>query len=193
MVITKPNIFVVEIHNRMPVILERQDFDQWEHGKPEDAAALMKPAAEEILQRWPVSRRVNSSEAPADDPTLIDEQQAESKGAGRGAALGYCHKAEQYRLVRVAADIAAKTNFHRWPYSLQLRKPAGRVLQRKRLRDFAGPFANEVALELGQPADHGEHEPAGRSLCGESLRAIGRAYGVSHSTIHRVQPSNGTV
>jgi DNA invertase Pin-like site-specific DNA recombinase len=32
-----------------------------------------------------------------------------------------------------------------------------------------------------------------RTVAGESLRAIGRAYGVSHSTIHRVQPSNGTV
>jgi len=33
---------------------------------------LLKPAAENLLQRWPVSKRVNSSKAPADDPTLID-------------------------------------------------------------------------------------------------------------------------
>ncbi len=26
----------------------------------------------DMLQRWPVSKRVNSSKAPADDPTLID-------------------------------------------------------------------------------------------------------------------------
>jgi hypothetical protein len=26
----------------------------------------------EVLQRWPVSKRVNSSKAPADDPTLIE-------------------------------------------------------------------------------------------------------------------------
>ena len=31
-----------------------------------------KPAADDLLQRWPVSKRVNSSKAPADDPTLID-------------------------------------------------------------------------------------------------------------------------
>ena len=33
----------------------------------------MKPAAEDVLQRRPVSRRVNSSKAPADDATLIEE------------------------------------------------------------------------------------------------------------------------
>jgi hypothetical protein len=34
---------------------------------------LLKPAAENLLQRWPVSKRVNSSRAPDDDPTLIEE------------------------------------------------------------------------------------------------------------------------
>jgi hypothetical protein len=33
---------------------------------------LLRPAAENVPQRWPVSKRVNSSKAPADDPTLID-------------------------------------------------------------------------------------------------------------------------
>jgi hypothetical protein len=33
---------------------------------------LLKPPANDLLQRWPVSKRVNSSRAPADDPTLID-------------------------------------------------------------------------------------------------------------------------
>ena len=28
---------------------------------------------EDLLQRWPVSKRVNSSKAPADDPTLMEE------------------------------------------------------------------------------------------------------------------------
>jgi hypothetical protein len=36
-------------------------------------AALLKPAQDDLLQRWPVSKRVNSSKAPADDPTLIDQ------------------------------------------------------------------------------------------------------------------------
>jgi hypothetical protein len=33
---------------------------------------LLKPAAENVLQNWPVSKRVNSSRAADDDPTLID-------------------------------------------------------------------------------------------------------------------------
>ena len=38
-----------------------------------EAADLMKPASEGVLQKRPVSRRVNSSKAPSDDPTLIEE------------------------------------------------------------------------------------------------------------------------
>ena len=33
---------------------------------------VMKPAGNEVLQRWPVSKRVNSSKAPTDDASLID-------------------------------------------------------------------------------------------------------------------------
>jgi hypothetical protein len=40
---------------------------------------LLKPAANDVLQCWPVSRRVNSSRAPDDDPTLIE---AVAVGAG---------------------------------------------------------------------------------------------------------------
>jgi putative SOS response-associated peptidase YedK len=73
MVITEPHKFVSEVHDRMPVILEAKDFEQWEHGDAKDAAALMKPAAEDVLQKWPVSKRVNSSRAPDDDATLIEK------------------------------------------------------------------------------------------------------------------------
>jgi putative SOS response-associated peptidase YedK len=72
MVITEPNKFVAEVHDRMPVILEAKDFEQWEHGDTKDAAALMKPADEGALQKWPVSKRVSNSRAPDDDPTLIE-------------------------------------------------------------------------------------------------------------------------
>ena len=34
---------------------------------------LLKPAPDDLLQRSPVSKRVSSSKAPADDPTLIDQ------------------------------------------------------------------------------------------------------------------------
>jgi putative SOS response-associated peptidase YedK len=38
----------------------------------EAEAEMLKPAPIDYLQRWPVSRRVNSSKADADDPTLIE-------------------------------------------------------------------------------------------------------------------------
>jgi len=72
MVITEPNKFVAEFHDRMPVILEAKDFEQWERGDVEDAATLMKPVADDLLQKWQVSKRVNSSRADGDNPTLID-------------------------------------------------------------------------------------------------------------------------
>jgi putative SOS response-associated peptidase YedK len=56
----------------MPVILEAKDFEQWERGGIKDAAALMKPAAEDVLQKWPVSKRVNSSRTSDEDPMLIE-------------------------------------------------------------------------------------------------------------------------
>jgi len=72
MVITEPNKFVAEFHDRMPVILEAKNFEQWESGDVKDASALMKPAADDLLEKRPVSKRVNSSRADGDDATLID-------------------------------------------------------------------------------------------------------------------------
>jgi putative SOS response-associated peptidase YedK len=70
MIITEPNKFVAEVHHRMPVLLAEADFASWLDfsAGPE----LLKPAANDLLQRWPVSKRVNSSRAPDDDPSLID-------------------------------------------------------------------------------------------------------------------------
>ena len=72
MVIGEPNKLVAEVHDRMPVILEETDFEQWERGGVKDASALIRPAAEGILQRQAVSKRVNSSRADTNDATLID-------------------------------------------------------------------------------------------------------------------------
>ena len=72
MVITRPSAFVAEVHDRMPVILERDQWDTWMRTNDlEEAASIMKPAAEDVLLKWPVSKRVNSNRAPSDDPTLI--------------------------------------------------------------------------------------------------------------------------
>ena len=73
MIIAEPNKLVAEVHDRMPVVLEAKDFDQWERGDLKDAAALMKPAGEDVLQKWPVSKRVNSSRTDDNDASLIEE------------------------------------------------------------------------------------------------------------------------
>ena len=70
MIITEPNEFAAEVHDRMPVLLTEKDFGPWLRGSA--GMELLKPAANDLLQRWPVSKRVNSSKAPAEDATLID-------------------------------------------------------------------------------------------------------------------------
>ena len=70
MIITEPNKFVAEVHDRMPVLLAEKDYEPWLGGRA--GLELFKPAAENVLQRWPVSKRVNSSRALDEDPTLID-------------------------------------------------------------------------------------------------------------------------
>ena len=71
MIITEPNSFVATLHDRMPVLLTEKQFEPWLSG--EAGAEYLKPAGNDmLLQMWPVSKRVNSSKAPADDPTLIE-------------------------------------------------------------------------------------------------------------------------
>ena len=70
MIITQPNDFVAEVHDRMPVLLAEQQFEPWLSG--EAGAEYSKPAPNDFLQRWPVSKRVNSSRADAEDATLIE-------------------------------------------------------------------------------------------------------------------------
>jgi putative SOS response-associated peptidase YedK len=69
MIVTEPNEFAAEIHDRMPVFLSGDQFTPWLTG--EAGAEFLKPAPNDYLQRWPVSKRVNSSKADADDATLI--------------------------------------------------------------------------------------------------------------------------
>jgi putative SOS response-associated peptidase YedK len=68
MIITEPNAMVAEVHDRMPVVLEPDNFTPWL--EREVGLEILLPAAEGILQRWPVSKRVNSSKAPKEDETL---------------------------------------------------------------------------------------------------------------------------
>ena len=70
MIITDANDFVAQVHDRMPVLLQPEHFDAWLSGKA--TRELLKPPANDLLQRWPVSRRVNSSRAADDDASLIE-------------------------------------------------------------------------------------------------------------------------
>jgi putative SOS response-associated peptidase YedK len=74
MIITESNKFVAEVHDRMPVLLAEKDYEPWLSGKA--GLELLKPAAENVLQKWPVSKRAPSPDAyeltdpsPADDST----------------------------------------------------------------------------------------------------------------------------
>ena len=55
----------------MPVILAEKDFEPWL--RREAGLELLKPAPKDTLQRWRVSKRVNSSKAPGDDATLMSK------------------------------------------------------------------------------------------------------------------------
>jgi putative SOS response-associated peptidase YedK len=54
----------------MPVILEAGDFGAWLDRSA--GLELLKPAANDLLQKWPESRRVNSSRTSDEDATSTD-------------------------------------------------------------------------------------------------------------------------
>ena len=70
MIATGTNDFAADIHDRMPVFLTEPEFAPWLSG--EAGAEYLKPVPDDYLQRWPVSKRLNSSKADADDATLTD-------------------------------------------------------------------------------------------------------------------------
>ncbi len=59
MIVTAANRFMGEIHDRMPVLLDRAAAADWIEGR--GGADLLKPSREDMLTRWRVSRRVNSA------------------------------------------------------------------------------------------------------------------------------------
>lgn len=54
---TSANAFMSALHDRMPVVLEPDQFEPW---LSDGGVGLLQPAAEGMLQRWPVSQRMNS-------------------------------------------------------------------------------------------------------------------------------------
>ncbi len=69
MIITSANDFVGQVHDRMPALLKPFQFDAWLTARV--GLEALKPVASELLQRWPVSKRVNSADAPDDESSLI--------------------------------------------------------------------------------------------------------------------------
>jgi putative SOS response-associated peptidase YedK len=58
MVITEPDKYVAEVHDRMPAILVgAKDFEKWGYSRSKDAVSLLKPASEDVLQKREVSKR----------------------------------------------------------------------------------------------------------------------------------------
>ncbi len=59
---TRPNEFMASIHNRMPVILEREDYDMWldPGDDPQQALHLLRPYPPEKMAAYPVTTLVNS-------------------------------------------------------------------------------------------------------------------------------------
>jgi len=59
-IITVPaNELVGEIHDRMPAILRREDFEGW-LGPDPDPHHLLRTFPSEPMRMWPISTRVNS-------------------------------------------------------------------------------------------------------------------------------------
>jgi putative SOS response-associated peptidase YedK len=59
---TEPNELMAPIHNRMPVILEREDYDVWLQpgDRPETGLHLLRPFPSQKMAAYPVSKLVNS-------------------------------------------------------------------------------------------------------------------------------------
>lgn len=61
LITTGPNEIMLPVHDRMPVIVSPENYEQWLTGEPADAQALVKPYSVEDMQAWAVSKRVSRS------------------------------------------------------------------------------------------------------------------------------------
>jgi putative SOS response-associated peptidase YedK len=57
---TQANASMAALHDRMPAILEPADWPAWLGEAEGDPVALLRPAAENVLRVWPISRAVNN-------------------------------------------------------------------------------------------------------------------------------------
>jgi putative SOS response-associated peptidase YedK len=73
---TDSNELVGQIHDRMPVILRRADYERW-LGTGADPRDLLRPFESEALRIWRTSTRVNKPEN--DDASILDEVPVDSR------------------------------------------------------------------------------------------------------------------
>lgn len=66
---TEANELASEVHHRMPVVVEQENWQGWLEGRPDDAYKILKPASENVLSNYQVNTSVNS--VKADAPELI--------------------------------------------------------------------------------------------------------------------------
>lgn len=62
-IVTSANQFMQKLHDRMPVILEPKDYDQWLDSNYQDVPSLktlLEPSPDEWLKAWPVNRILNN-------------------------------------------------------------------------------------------------------------------------------------
>jgi len=79
---TTPNTVVSPVHDRMPAILETTDYEPWLDRRLDGAEALplLRPAADDLLIRYPVTTRVNN--VRHDGPELIEPKATEAETMG---------------------------------------------------------------------------------------------------------------
>jgi putative SOS response-associated peptidase YedK len=57
---TTPNAEMAELHDRMPVVVEKEDWPTWLGEVEGDSTALLRPSPDGLLRVRPVDRRVGS-------------------------------------------------------------------------------------------------------------------------------------
>jgi putative SOS response-associated peptidase YedK len=67
---TDANETLLPIHHRMPVIIDPKDVEIWLGDDVDAAAVLMRPARDDVLRAWRVSRAVN--DVRRDEPELLE-------------------------------------------------------------------------------------------------------------------------
>jgi putative SOS response-associated peptidase YedK len=70
MIVSGTSSWMQDYHDRMPILLEHDQFDRWLYATT--GAHELQSTAESALREWPVSRRLNRTGHGDEDPTIIE-------------------------------------------------------------------------------------------------------------------------